>query len=48
MTGDKSAPRPLTPDELAWLLREGREFQAEYHEIRARVRPKEKPDTSGD
>ncbi len=31
------APRPLTPSELAWLLREGREFAALYAGIRAAI-----------
>lgn len=28
-------PRPLTPSEIDWLKREGREFQDQYEGIRA-------------
>lgn len=34
----RSQPRPLTLSELEWLRREGAEFQAEYLDIRSRVR----------
>mgnify|MGYP000717929449 CR=1 FL=1 len=29
------APRPLTPSEIEWLKREGREFQEQYSQIKA-------------
>lgn len=31
------APRPLTPSEIEWLKREGREFQEQYSQIKAAV-----------
>ncbi len=35
--GTSFVPRPLTPSEIEWLKREGREFQEEYSRIKAEV-----------
>jgi hypothetical protein len=33
--GTSFVPRPLTPSEIEWLKREGREFQEEYSRIKS-------------
>ena len=33
--GTSFVPRPLTPSEIEWLRREGREFQEQYGQIKA-------------
>jgi len=35
--GTSFVPRPLTPSEIEWLKREGREFQEEYSRIKADI-----------